>query len=152
MASPSPAANLREAVPGLRRTLRRFRPHLRRQRTVIAGGSAALFVEVLLRLAEPWPLKFIIDTIVKPAGQPGAVDSTTVVAVAAVSVVAITGLRALASYLCTIAFAIAGNRVLTEVRAEVYAHLQRLCWPSTAGPAPATSSPASPATSAASRR
>ena len=126
MASPSAAAGLRQAVPGLRRTLRRFRPHLRRQRMVIAGGSAALFVEVLLRLAEPWPLKFIIDTIVKPAGRPGAVDSTRVLAVAAVAVVVITGLRALASYLSTVAFAMAGNRVLTEVRADLYAHLQRL--------------------------
>ncbi|CAN5210759.1 ABC transporter ATP-binding protein [soil metagenome] len=135
----SPSTSLRQALPGLGRTLRRFGPHLRRQRLAIAAGSTALLVEILLRLAEPWPLKFIIDSVVAPivptgpadpangaAGVPGGWDVTTVLAVAAVALVAITGLRALASYLCTIAFAIAGNRVLTEVRAELYAHLQRL--------------------------
>jgi ATP-binding cassette subfamily B protein len=135
----SQTTTLRRALPGLGRTLRRFGPHLRRQRLAIAGGSTALFVEILLRLAEPWPLKFIIDSVVAPiapavpadptTGAGGVFagwDVTTVLAVAAVALVAITGLRALASYLCTIAFAIAGNRVLTEVRAELYAHLQRL--------------------------
>lgn len=126
MGSTSGPTGLRDALPGLWRTLQRFRPHLRRQRTLIAGGSAALFLEILLRLAEPWPLKFIIDTIVEPSGQPGALDSTTILAVAAVAVVVLTALRALVSYLCTVAFALAGNRVLTEVRAELYAHLQRL--------------------------
>ncbi len=127
MASPPPVASLRRSLPGLLRTLRRFGPHLRAQRGVIAGGSVALVLEVLLRLAEPWPLKFIIDTIVEPAGQPGAVGrSTAVLAVAAVAVVVLTGLRALASYLCTVAFALAGNRVVTAVRADLYAHLQRL--------------------------
>ncbi|MBW3611542.1 MAG: ABC transporter ATP-binding protein/permease [Actinobacteria bacterium] len=135
----STATTLRQAVPGLARTLRRFGPHLRRQRLAIAGGSTALLLEILLRLAEPWPLKFIIDTVVAPivpagsgepgigaGGPPGGWNVTTVLAVSAVALVAITGLRALASYLCTIAFAVAGNRVLTEVRAELYGHLQRL--------------------------
>lgn len=133
----SATTTLRRALPGLGRTLRRFGPHLRRQRLAIAGGSTALLVEILLRLAEPWPLKFIIDSVVAPivpadpaadpaAGAFAGWDVTTVLAVAAVALVAITGLRALASYLCTVAFAIAGNRVLTEVRAELYAHLQRL--------------------------
>ncbi|MDP8953433.1 MAG: ABC transporter transmembrane domain-containing protein, partial [Actinomycetota bacterium] len=135
----SSTTTLRQALPGLARTLRRFGPHLRRQRLAIAGGSTALLLEILLRLAEPWPLKFIIDTVVAPivpagsaepgigaGGPPGGWNLTTVLAVSAVALVAITGLRALASYLCTIAFAVAGNRVLTEVRAELYGHLQRL--------------------------
>lgn len=137
--SATPTTTLRQALPGLGRTLRRFKPHLRRQRLAIAGGSIALLIEILLRLAEPWPLKFIIDTVVAPivapgsvapvagaGGAPGGWDVTTVLAVAAVALVALTALRALASYLCTIAFAVAGNRVLTEVRAELYGHLQRL--------------------------
>lgn len=131
-AATTSASTLRQALPGLRRTYGRFRPHLRRQRAMLAGGSVALAFEVLLRLAEPWPLKFIIDTIVTPVGTPAgqappaATEPTTVLAIAAVAVVVFTGLRALASYLTTVAFALAGNRVLTEVRAEVYAHLQRL--------------------------
>ena len=33
---------LREALPGLRRLVPHVRPHLRRQRTLIAGGGAAI--------------------------------------------------------------------------------------------------------------
>lgn len=122
-------AGLRDAAPGLARTFRRFRSHLRRQRALIGGGSAALLAEIVLRLLEPWPLKVIIDTIAQPAGASPAgppTDPGLVLALAAFGAVAITGLRAGASYLSTVAFALAGNRVLTEVRAELYAHLQRL--------------------------
>lgn len=120
---------LRVAAPGLARTLRRFRPYVRRQRRIIGGGSVALLAEVALRLLEPWPLKVIVDTVAEPAGSAASElpdNSHLLLAVAAVGVVAATALRALASYLSTVAFALAGNRVLTEVRAELYAHLQRL--------------------------
>ncbi|MGH9270351.1 MAG: ABC transporter transmembrane domain-containing protein, partial [Ilumatobacteraceae bacterium] len=124
-----PDDGLRAATPGLRRTLRRFRPHVRRQRGVIAGGGVALLGEVVLRLLEPWPLKWIIDSITRPVG----VDATgapanpgSLLLIAALGLVALTALRATASYLSTVAFALAGNRILTEVRAELYAHLQRL--------------------------
>ncbi|CAN5643196.1 hypothetical protein BH18ACT3_BH18ACT3_27260 [soil metagenome] len=121
--------DLRTAAPGLARTLRRFRPYIRRQRRIIGGGSVALLAEVALRLLEPWPLKVIIDTVAKPAGSAAANlpdNPHMLLVIAAVGVVAATALRALASYLSTIAFALAGNRILTEVRAELYAHLQRL--------------------------
>ncbi|MHB8961422.1 MAG: ABC transporter ATP-binding protein, partial [Candidatus Limnocylindrales bacterium] len=58
----------REAAPGLRRTLTRFRPHLREQSRLLAGGGAALFLEVGMRLLEPWPLKFVLDAVVAAAG------------------------------------------------------------------------------------
>lgn len=121
--------DLRAAAPGLARTLRRFRPHVRRQRAIIGGGSVALLAEVALRLLEPWPLKVIVDTVARPAGSAATSlpeNPQLVLAIAAVGVVAATALRALASYLSTVAFALAGNRILTEVRAELYAHLQRL--------------------------
>ncbi|HWH35090.1 MAG TPA: ABC transporter ATP-binding protein [Acidimicrobiales bacterium] len=119
-------ASLRGALPGLRRTSARFGPYVRGQTPLVASGSVALLTEVLLRLAEPWPLKFVIDAVVQPVGGPGALDSMSVLVLAAVAVVALAALRALASYLATVSFALAGNRVLTEVRAELYAHLQRL--------------------------
>lgn len=121
--------DLRTTAPGLARMLRRFRPHIRRQRRVIGGGAAALLAEVVLRLLEPWPLKVIIDTIAQPAGtEPSIVpdDPRTLLLIAALGVVGVTALRAFASYLSTVAFALAGNRILTDVRAELYAHLQRL--------------------------
>ncbi|MBW3647713.1 MAG: ABC transporter ATP-binding protein/permease [Actinobacteria bacterium] len=127
MARPS---TLRDAAPGLRRTLTRFRPHLREQRKLLILGCIALFAEVALRLLEPWPLKYVLDAVIAAAGAdlrtPQPAELRTVLIVATVALVAVVVLRALAAYLMTILFALAGNRVLTRVRAELYAHLHTL--------------------------
>lgn len=121
---------LRDAAPGVRRTLTRFRPHLREQRRLLAGGGAALLFEVAMRLLEPWPLKYVLDAVIAAAGADLRVDQpaglSTVLLVATVALVAIVALRALAAYLMTILFALAGNRILTRVRSELYAHLHTL--------------------------
>jgi ATP-binding cassette subfamily B protein len=121
---------LRDAAPGLRRTLRRFRPHIRNERPLLVGGFAALLLEVAMRLLEPWPLKYVLDAVIADqgatlrVGQPA--DLRTVLLVATGALVGIVALRALASYLMTILLALAGNRILTRVRAELYAHLHTL--------------------------
>lgn len=120
---------LRAAMPGLRRTARHLGPHLRTEKPLIAGGFLALFAEVAFRILEPWPLKVVIDDVLVPAASPtvGAPpNAVTLLIVAAVAVLAAVGLRALASYLSTVAFALAGNRVLTKVRADLFSHVQRL--------------------------
>lgn len=125
----SSTPSLRETTPGFFRLARRFGPHLRRQRALVAGGSAGLFAEVLFRLLEPWPLKFVIDAIAVPAGTdagPAEPNALRVVVLAALGLVVVVALRAAAAYASTVCFALAGNRVLTEIRADLYAHLQRL--------------------------
>lgn len=123
-------ATLRESVPGLASMSRRFRPYVRAERRLVAGGFAALIVEVAMRLLEPWPLKFVVDGVVAAASpSTGAAERAhlqTVFALAALGVVLFAGLRALSAYLMTTCFALAGNRVLTQVRSDVYAHLQSL--------------------------
>jgi len=127
MARPS---TLRGALPGWRRTLTRFRPHIREQRRLLVGGGAALFLEVAMRLLEPWPLKYVLDAVIAAAGadlrveQPAGLRTVLIAATAAL--VVIVALRALAAYVMTILFALAGNRILTRVRAELYAHLHTL--------------------------
>ncbi|MGY1848809.1 ABC transporter ATP-binding protein [Blastococcus sp. SYSU DS1021] len=121
---------LRSALPGLRRTLRRFGPHVRSQRRLLLLGLLALFAEVAMRLLEPWPLAWVIDAVVVAAGADLSVaprdDLGTVLVVASIAVFAVVALRALASFGMTVCFALAGNRVLTRVRGELYAHLNRL--------------------------
>ncbi|MFT4225362.1 ABC transporter ATP-binding protein [Micropruina sp.] len=123
---------LRQAWPGLRSTAVRFRDHIRQQRGLLAGGLLALIAEVGFRLLEPWPLAYVIDALVASSGSDlatrgvGTTDLTVLIAVCALAVVAVVALRALMSYLMTICFALAGNRVLTRVRAELYAHLNAL--------------------------
>jgi ATP-binding cassette subfamily B protein len=127
------ADSLRETWPGLRRVLAALAPYLKGQRGLIAGGAAAMLAAVLAKLAEPWPLKFVIDHVVPVGGQTGsgvaaidALDPTTLLAVAAIGLVLAIGLRALFDYLATLAFALAGARVLTRVRGDLFRHLQSL--------------------------
>lgn len=117
--------DLAGALPGLRRTLSHIRPHLRRERFLVAGGFAALFAEVVFRLLEPWPLKVVVDAVIEP-GASERPDMERLLVFAGLAVVAAVALRALMSYLTTVAFALAGNRVLTRVRADLFDHVQRL--------------------------
>jgi ATP-binding cassette subfamily B protein len=125
--------SLEEKLPSLWRIARFFWPYVRHHRALIAVSMFALFAEVGLRLLEPWPLKFIFDHILKTGGRRDwlaakldGVDSMTLLGLCAIAVVAITGLRALASYWQTIGFAQIGNRVLRKVRERLYRHVQYL--------------------------
>jgi len=94
----------------------------------------ALFTEVVLRLLEPWPLKFLFDNVIgtsrgKHAWIPPEVEAlgpNKLILLAAAGFVIISGLRALASYWNTIGLARLGNRVLTQVRTRLYRHIQYL--------------------------
>ena len=125
---------LRDSLPGLGRLTRRFWPYLGRERPLIVASLLALYVEIGLRLLEPWPLKVVLDRVVATARGRAfhrlpildAVDPGTVLALSALAVIVFAGLRALAAYYNTVGFALVGNRVLTTVRSELYSHLQRL--------------------------
>src|SRR5438094_2940815 len=126
--------SLPQNLPGLWRILRYFWPHVRQYRLLIASSLLALLAEVGLRLLEPWPLKFVFDHIIGSSSKRGPAffsrlqyfDPLTLLTFAAIAVVAITELRALASYWQTIGFAQIGNRALTKVRSQLYRHVQYL--------------------------
>ena len=126
------STTLRGAWPGLRATAHRFRDHIGEQRRLLVLGLIALVAEVGFRLLEPWPLAYVIDAVVASSGSDLATrqadlgSMTLLIGVCAGGLVVIVALRALMSYLMTICFALAGNRVLTRVRAELYAHLNAL--------------------------
>jgi len=134
MSAKSTPQTLASSVRRLRAILVRFRPEIRAQRALIVSSCAALVFESLLRLLEPWPLKFVIDRVIvdTPAGGSSGIgaldrlDSGTLLAICALSVVAIAALRAIVAYLSTVGLALAGNRVLTTVRGDLYRHINRL--------------------------
>jgi ATP-binding cassette subfamily B protein len=125
---------LHQSLPELRHILRFFWPRLRKQRRLIAASLAALLAEVVLGTLEPWPLKLIFDHVlgvrhrgrspVFPALE--ALDTSTLITLSALAIILISGLRALADYANTIGFARVANRVLTEVRGDLYRHLHGL--------------------------
>lgn len=123
--------SLRESLPGISRFVSYFWPYLRKYRGIMAGSMLALLAQVGLRILEPWPMKFVFDRVLIPqesgaSAAPGGMDPVTILTLSAIALVVITALRALVSYLSTVGFAIIGNRVLTEVREDLYRHLQNL--------------------------
>jgi ATP-binding cassette, subfamily B, bacterial len=123
-----------EKLPGLGRIFLHLWPYVRKHRALAAGSLLMLLVQASLHAVEPWPLKYILDYLfgTKRTGRlpsiPGLHDlgPTTVISLAALAIVVVTGLRAVADYLSALGFAVVGNRVLTEVRSNLYRHLQGL--------------------------
>jgi len=122
-----------DSSPGAWRICRCFWPYVRRQWAIVGGSLLALAAELVLRLLEPWPLKFVFDRVVGAKRAAVAIPlpldplgTTALLALAAGAIVVITGLRAVASYASSIGFALAGNRVCTSLRNALYRHLQSL--------------------------
>ncbi|WP_432573343.1 ABC transporter ATP-binding protein [Kineococcus sp. SYSU DK005] len=104
----------------LRRTIALVAPHTRGSRTAATGGLLALLAEVAFRLAEPWPLKFVLDTVVPAAaGGRAAPDAVRLTVLAGAAVVLTAVGRAAAAYLTTVAFTLVGARTTTRLRAAV---------------------------------
>lgn len=124
----------RKASPaGIFHFFRRFRPQILAEKRLLALSAAGLIGEVAMRLLEPWPLKFVIDHVLDPASVSRRIhpwlegaSPLTLVTLAAVAIITFGALRALFSYANTVALALVGNRVLTQVRADLYHHLQAL--------------------------
>jgi ATP-binding cassette subfamily B protein len=124
---------VRELGPRLREVLHHFWPYTRRHRRLMAGSLLAIIAEVFLRLLEPWMLALVLDYVIVPqqgAAKPlpvlGSMDPMTLLLVASIGTVLAVGLRAVAVYSSTVGFALIGNRVLTDVRADLYRHLHSL--------------------------
>ncbi|WP_245580106.1 ABC transporter ATP-binding protein [Arthrobacter castelli] len=114
----------------LRCTLAMVRPHLRGHKWLMAGGVTALLFEVVFRVLEPWPVKFVVDAITRSLGADlagtGPAATPALLLAAGAAVVLFTGMRALSNFLATVAFALAGSRVATALRARVFNHVQSL--------------------------
>ena len=115
----------RESIHTLWRAARHFWPYLAAHKKLIGWSFAALFLEIGLRLLEPWPLKFVFDHVLAKQSSTGPSPMTTI-GWAAGAVVVISGFRALASYWHTVGFTQVGNDALARVRTKLYRHVQFL--------------------------
>jgi ATP-binding cassette subfamily B protein len=127
-------SKLSEMIGGQRRIMRHIAPYMPQYRGLILGSGMALIGATIMRLLEPWPLKLVIDQVVK--GKHGgkgsgiafldAMSSMELLAFCSVLVVVTIGVRAVFGYFSTIGFALAGSRILTQLRHDLYRHLQSL--------------------------
>ncbi|MGI5283123.1 ABC transporter ATP-binding protein [Nonomuraea polychroma] len=117
---------LSSQTAAVRTTLRHLVPLVRQERGLVALGLLAMVVEVLAILAEPWPLKLVIDEVLPAVlrGEPppsGELLGLPVLALlAATGLLAAVGLRAGAAYASTVCFAMVGSRVTIRMRSAAY--------------------------------
>jgi ATP-binding cassette, subfamily B, bacterial len=127
--------SLTAMLPGMQRIVQRFFPHIRKQNRLLLGAFVALLTETVMRLLEPWPLKLMFDQIILPAGFNN--DSHSISALAdvstlwvlsgfAIALVIISIARGAAAYYSTVGMAIAATHVMSDIRTELYDHIQRL--------------------------
>jgi ATP-binding cassette, subfamily B, bacterial len=117
------------------RTLLWFRQSVRPHLGLLAGGVFLTVVDTILSLAKPWPLKVVVDDVLKASGgrqhSPSVFDfigdsPETVLATAVVMLLVIVGLSAVADYWATWQLQSAGQRIGNDIRERLFAHLQRL--------------------------
>ena len=130
----SKSPSLKTTLPGLWQIMRRFWPQLRQQRLLISLSVLAMLAEIGLRLLVPWPLKIVFDQMLIMTPNTStlglalieALNPMTLLTLAALAVITIAGLRAVVTYGNKVGLALVGNRVLTQVRSDLYRHLQLL--------------------------
>lgn len=125
--------SLKAAVPGIQRILQRFSPQVRKQGFLLTVSIIGLFVEVLARLLEPWPLKLIFDSIIVPGASAtprsipfSQVEPSVLLVGSAIAIIGVATLQAGAAYISLVGMSLAASRIVTGIRADLYAHLQRL--------------------------
>lgn len=114
-------------------TFRRFAPFVQRHWRLLAAGNLLALLEIILGLAEPWPLAFLVDHVIgdEPGGSllgiveaDGSIGSTVAAALAVLAVI-VAG-TAVTGYLSTRLLNTAGQRIGYDIRRTTFLHLQRL--------------------------
>ena len=117
---------------------------------IVIGSLVALLLSTAMRLLKPLPLAFVVDHVLldgvklsadeashaaaqqAPAHQGlidtllASVNTTYLLWGCAAAVIVIALLMAAASYISTVGLALAGSHILSRVRKDLFAHLQRL--------------------------
>ena len=123
-----PRKTYRDSFAAAVRLLRAFRSEIAREQSLLAVSALTVVAAVAFRILEPWPLKFIYDTIfhVKNHGLPLATGAAAVVGIAAASMIAINGLAGTFDYASSVSLAHAASRILAEIRGRLFRHLANL--------------------------
>lgn len=124
-------ASLRSSAARLQRLSDTLAFDWRAEMPLLTTGILGMLVEIVARLLEPWPLKFIIDDVIKANASQlpdhlEAIGSHSLIVWGALAVVVIAVIRAGAQYISTVSLAVVGNRFLTELRCRTFDHIQRL--------------------------
>lgn len=122
----------RRTVTGWLRLIRAFHAEIAHERWLICVSAVTVFGGVVLRLLEPWPLKFIYNAVFLKHKYkmslnllPG-MSLEGQVAIFTLAMVVITGLAATFEYISTVTMSIAASRILSDIRGNLFRHLANL--------------------------
>lgn len=124
------AKSLTKTLSILSELLSYFSPYLHQQKWLVIITFIAIVAEVGLRVLEPLPLKFIFDYVLGDTHTTplilNQISPLSLLTLSSLSILLITSLRAFAGYWSTVVSAIVSSRVMTQVRDDLYCHLQQL--------------------------
>ena len=109
----------------MRAIMRGLRPYAGRRRSQLVLGAILAVVEVLVSLAQPWPIALLVGHVLTP-GDPLPISTRAAVVLAGLGVLTIAVLSGLVDYWSTRLLSSAGLRMAAEIRVDVFAHLQRM--------------------------
>jgi ATP-binding cassette subfamily B protein len=126
--------NLEQGISGINRIVKHFFPQIRQQGGLITVSFLALLAETGLHILEPWPLKFIFDEIIFKEFQVESLrvplldnfNVITLLTLLVIALVIIALLRGTMAYVSTAGMAVAATKVMSEIRANLYSHIQSL--------------------------
>ena len=126
--------NLSKILVEIKRIWQRFYPQIRKQKWLLTAGFLGLIIEVVARLLVPIPLKLIFDYIIVPGERTlpfnipliPETNSFVLLTIFTIGIVATAGLQGAAAYASSVSLSVASSHIITEIRAQLYAHLQRL--------------------------
>jgi ABC-type multidrug transport system fused ATPase/permease subunit len=99
-------------------------PHLRRYWTVLAVGALLAVLQIVTKLAEPWPLGWLVDHALTPPLRGGAAIRHDVM-MAVIVLCGIVGSGALLDYWSTRLLSSAGLHIANDMRGRAFLHLHR---------------------------
>lgn len=117
------------------RLFRRMGPHLRPFRRQLALGGGAVLGVAMMEVLRPWPLKIVFDGLLMPQEKPDTVtgwllttmgDPDRLLAVTALSILVIAIIGGLLAYVQAVVIASVGQKVVAQIRFDLYRHIQRL--------------------------
>lgn len=115
--------------------LRRFGATMRPYRLRMLAGGLLVLLVAAVELALPWPLKVVVDNVVNDSPATGllgrllgseTLSALELLTACALVLVGLASLAALGSYVSSRLLQGVGERMVADLRTEIFAHLQRL--------------------------
>ncbi len=109
--------------------------HVKPLRWIMAGAGLSMIGVTAIELLKPWPIKVIFDGILIPSARRGwlvdqlmflSLSPETLLASMVATIFLLAAIGGLFGFGQTYFLAVAGQRVMTSIRLQLYGHIQRL--------------------------